>query len=151
MSLLAVPRRWRAGGLRTAPSRASQNCWASCWSRCTCTTASRCGLARPVGPGAQQRRLPAAGRRRDDRDLARRRAVQRGEQDRPGRSAGELLRATVTGLPWYLRLTPCASVTQSWHLRLGTRPAPTVNGGERSAHCHTTPPRSIQPVNHRDR
>jgi hypothetical protein len=33
-------------------------------------------LSRTVGPGAQQRRLPAAGRRRDDRHLPRRRAIQ---------------------------------------------------------------------------
>ena len=33
----AVPAAWR-----TASSRASQNCWASSWSRCTCMTASRC-------------------------------------------------------------------------------------------------------------
>jgi len=33
-------------------------------------------LARTAGPRAQQRRLPAAGRRRDDRHLPRRRAIQ---------------------------------------------------------------------------
>src|SRR5580692_208605 len=41
-----------AAALRTACSRASQNCWASCWSRCTCMTASRC--CRP-GRSAQAR------------------------------------------------------------------------------------------------
>ena len=45
-------------------------------------------LARPAGPGAQQRRLPAAGRGRDDRHLARRRAIQGSEKitpvDQPG-------------------------------------------------------------------
>ena len=45
-------------------------------------------LPRTVGPGAQQRRLPAAGRSRDDRHLACRRAVQGSEKitpvDQPG-------------------------------------------------------------------
>src|SRR5580700_9279595 len=37
-------------------------------------------LTRTVGPGAQQRRLAAAGRSRDDRHLARHRAIQSGEK-----------------------------------------------------------------------
>ena len=45
-------------------------------------------LTRTVGPRAQQRRLPAAGRSRDDRHLPRRRAIQSGEKitpvDQPG-------------------------------------------------------------------
>ena len=45
-------------------------------------------LPRAVGPGAQQRRLPAAGRSRDDRHLARRRAIQGSNKispvDQPG-------------------------------------------------------------------
>ena len=53
--------------LRTALSRASQNCWASCCSRRTWTPRRSGRLTRPVGPRAQQRRLPAACRRRDDR------------------------------------------------------------------------------------
>ena len=48
-------------------------------------------LARTVGPGTQQRRLPAAGRSRDDRHLPRRRAIQSGEKitpvDQPERSS----------------------------------------------------------------
>jgi hypothetical protein len=40
-------------------------------------------LTRTVGPGAQQRRLPAAGRRRDDRHPLRRRAIQSGEKITP--------------------------------------------------------------------
>ena len=40
-------------------------------------------LPRTVGPGAQQRRLPAAGRSRDDRHLLRRRAIQRSEKITP--------------------------------------------------------------------
>jgi hypothetical protein len=45
-------------------------------------------LPRTAGPGAQQRRLPAAGRRRDDRHLPRRRAIQGSDKitpvDQPG-------------------------------------------------------------------
>ena len=45
-------------------------------------------LPRTVGPGAQQRRLPAAGRSRDDRHLPRRRAIQGSDKitpvDQPG-------------------------------------------------------------------
>ena len=45
-------------------------------------------LARTAGPGAQQRRLPAAGRSRDDRHLPRRRAIQGSDKitpvDQPG-------------------------------------------------------------------
>ena len=45
-------------------------------------------LTRPAGPRTQQRRLPAAGRRRDDRHLARRRAIQGNDEitpvDQPG-------------------------------------------------------------------
>ncbi len=40
-------------------------------------------LARTAGPGAQQRRLPAAGRSRDDRHLPRRRAIQGSEKITP--------------------------------------------------------------------
>jgi hypothetical protein len=40
-------------------------------------------LTRPVGPRAQQRRLPAAGWSRDDRHLLRRRAIQSGEKITP--------------------------------------------------------------------
>jgi hypothetical protein len=40
-------------------------------------------LPRAVGPGAQQRRLPAAGRGRDDRHLPRRRTIQSGEKITP--------------------------------------------------------------------
>ena len=40
-------------------------------------------LPRPVGPGAQERRLAAPGRRRDDRDLARRRTIESGEKVNP--------------------------------------------------------------------
>jgi hypothetical protein len=40
-------------------------------------------LTRPVGPSAQQRRLPAAGRSRDDRHLPRGRAIQRSEKITP--------------------------------------------------------------------
>ena len=40
-------------------------------------------LARTAGPGAQQRRLPAAGRSRDDRHLLRRRTIQSGEKITP--------------------------------------------------------------------
>ena len=40
-------------------------------------------LPRAVGPGAQQRRLSAAGLRRDDRHLLRRRAIQRSEKATP--------------------------------------------------------------------
>ena len=46
-------------------------------------------LPRTVGPGAQQRRLAAAGRGRDDRHLARRRAIQARRGAHPGRPAGE--------------------------------------------------------------
>jgi hypothetical protein len=46
--------------------------------------------ARARGPGAQQRRLPAAGRRGDNRHLPRGRAVQSGNKivtgDQPGRA-----------------------------------------------------------------
>jgi hypothetical protein len=40
-------------------------------------------LTPTAGPGAQQRRLPAAGRSRDDRHLLRRRAIQSGEKITP--------------------------------------------------------------------
>ena len=40
-------------------------------------------LTRTFGPGAQQRRLPAAGRSRDDRHLPRRRAIQGSEKIAP--------------------------------------------------------------------
>jgi hypothetical protein len=67
-------------------------------------------LARTVGPGAQQRRLPAAGGSRDDRHLRRRRAIERGEQrtavDQPGGCPIHL-----QGLPWYPRRRPTASDT----------------------------------------
>ena len=48
-------------------------------------------LARPVRPRAQQRRLPAAGRGRDDRHLPRRRAIQGSEKITPVDQPGELL------------------------------------------------------------
>ena len=44
--------------------------------------------ARRAGPGAQQRRLPAAGRSRDDRHLPRRRAIQASEKVIPGDHPG---------------------------------------------------------------
>jgi hypothetical protein len=40
-------------------------------------------LTRTAGPRAQQRRLPAAGRSRDDRHLLRRRAIQGSEKITP--------------------------------------------------------------------
>jgi hypothetical protein len=45
-------------------------------------------LTRAVGPRAQQRRLPAAGRRRDDRHLLRHRAIQSGEKVTPADQPG---------------------------------------------------------------
>ena len=45
-------------------------------------------LTRTVGPSAQQRRLPAARRSRDDRHLPRRRAIQSGEKITPADQPG---------------------------------------------------------------
>ena len=69
----------RAGRARTAGRRAGR----------VAPTARRAGAAaRTVGPRAQQRRLPAASRSRDDRHLPGRRAIQGGEKiipvDQPG-------------------------------------------------------------------
>ena len=72
-------------------------------------------LPRTAGPGAQQRRLPAAGRRRDDRHLSRHRAIQ-GATRSPRSISRGTAGATVKGPPWYRRLTPLAPVTQSGHL-----------------------------------
>jgi hypothetical protein len=43
----------------------------------------RARLTRPAGQGAKQRRLPAAGRSRDDRHLARSRAIQGSDKITP--------------------------------------------------------------------
>ena len=78
-------------------------------------------LTRPVGPGAQQRRLPAAGRSRDDRHLPRRRAIQGSEKitpvDQPGSCWSHRHRPALISTPDTL-----APVTQSWHL------SPSVSG-----------------------
>ena len=78
-------------------------------------------LTRPVGPGAQQRRLPAAGRSRDDRHLPRGRAIQRSEKitpvDQPESCPSHRHRPALISTPDTL-----APVTQSWHL------SPSVSG-----------------------
>ncbi len=76
-------------------------------------------LTRPLRPGAQQRRLPAAGRSRDDRHLLRRRAIQHGEKitpvDQPGARGSHRQRRclgtyafhpSVDEPTWRLRLRP---------------------------------------------
>src|SRR6266516_2055452 len=110
-------------------------------------------LARSSGPGAQQRRLPAAGRRRDDRHLARRRAIQGSDKitpvDQPGSCWSHRHRPALISTPDTL-----APVTQSWHLLSRYQAsAPTVNGGRTPVlpHCH--PRAAANPsrlVNHRD-
>jgi hypothetical protein len=56
-----------------------------------------------VGPGAQQRRLPAAGGSREDRHLPRRGAIQRGEEIAPVDQPGSCW-SYLQGLPWCLFL-----------------------------------------------
>ena len=60
-------------------------------------------LTRTVGPGAQQRRLPAAGWGRDDRHLPRRRAIQSGEKitpvDQPGSCSSHRQRPALVPAP----------------------------------------------------
>ena len=85
-------------------------------------------LTRSAGPGAQQRRLPAAGRSRDDRHLARRRAIQGSDKITPVDQLGSC---------WSHRQRPAlistpdtlAPVTQPRHLPLGTRPARVLSNG----------------------
>jgi hypothetical protein len=64
-------------------------------------------LPRTAGPGAQQRRLPAASRRRDDRHLPRCRAVQGGEKivasDQPGSADAAFTRLRPALLIFYCR------------------------------------------------
>ena len=72
-------------------------------------------LPRTASPGAQQRRLPAAGRSRDDRHFLRRRAIQSGEKITPVDQPASCPGHGQKGLPWYLRLTPPSPVTQSRH------------------------------------
>ncbi len=59
------------------------------------------GLARTVGPGAQQRRLSTTGGSRDDRHLRRRGAIQRGEEiapvDQPGSCRSHLQMPALVG------------------------------------------------------
>ena len=70
---------------------------------------------RTVGPGAQQRRLPAACRCGDDRDLPRRRAIQGSEKitpvDQPGGCPGHRQGPALVSTPDTL-----TRVTQYWHL-----------------------------------
>ena len=77
-------------------------------------------LTRTASPGAQQRRLPAAGRGRDDRHLARRGAIQGSDKitpvDQPGSCWSHRHRPALISTPDTL-----APVTQSWHLPLGIR------------------------------
>jgi hypothetical protein len=94
-------------------------------------------LPRTVGPGAQQARLPAAGRSRDDRHLPCRRAIQGSEKiapvDQPRSCVSHLQRPALISTPDIL-----ASVTQSW--RLPSRyqaSARTVNGARTSVLLHS--------------
>jgi hypothetical protein len=68
-------------------------------------------LPRTVSPGAQQARLPAAGRSRDDRHLPRHRAIQGSEKtapvDQPGSCVSHRQRPALISTPDTL-----ASVTQ---------------------------------------
>src|SRR5207342_2579981 len=72
-------------------------------------------LTRSAGPGAQQRRLPAARRGRDDRHLARRRAIQGSNKitpvDQPGSRWSHRHSPALISTPDTL-----APATQSWHL-----------------------------------
>jgi len=60
-------------------------------------------LPRTAGPGAQQRRLPAAGRSRDDRHLPRRRAIQGSDKitpvDQPGSCWSHRQRSALVSTP----------------------------------------------------
>ena len=60
-------------------------------------------LTRAARPGAQQRRLPAAGRRRDDRHLPRRRAIQGSDKitpvDQPGSCPSHRQRPALISTP----------------------------------------------------
>ena len=72
-------------------------------------------LTRTVSPGAQQRRLPAAGRSRDDRHLPGHGAIQGSEKiapvDQPGSCSSHRQRPALVSTPDTL-----TSVTQSGHL-----------------------------------
>ena len=102
-------------------------------------------LTGTVGPRPQQRRLPAAGRSRDDRHFLRRRAIKSGEKiipvDQPG-----VIRATVKGLPWYLRLTPGVGVAILVPLSRYQASARAVNGPRTSVlvHSHSRPCRTCR-------
>jgi hypothetical protein len=76
-------------------------------------------LIRTVGPRAQQRRLPTAGRSRDDRHLPRRRTIKGSEKVTPGDQPGSC--------PAYRRGAAFAGVLPSRHLasvRSVTRESP---------------------------
>ena len=87
MSLLAVPRGWCGGGLTDRVEQGKPELLGVLLVALHLQRRAE-RLARTVGPRAQQRRLAATGRRRDDRHLPRRRAIQGGEKitpvDQPG-------------------------------------------------------------------
>ena len=74
-------------------------------------------LPRPAGPLAQQARLPATGRSRDDRHLPRRRAIQGSDKittiDQPGSCWSHRQRPALLSTP-----DTMAPVTWSWRLPL---------------------------------
>ena len=109
----------RAGPARTAGRRAG---------RVAPAQGEPVRLARTAGPGAQQRRLPAACRGRDDRHLPRRRAIQGSDKitpvDQPGSCWSHRHRPALISTPDTL-----APVTQSGHLLSRYQAsARTVNG-----------------------
>ena len=114
---LAVPMAWR-----TASSSASQKSCASCWSRCTCITARRCGCpGRPAhARSSDVFPLPAGAEMTVTfRAAARSRAARRSPRSISRRAAG----ATDNGLPLFLRLTSC----RRRHSPLATRPPHAVS------------------------
>ena len=108
----------------------------------------------PVGPGAQQRRLPAAGRSRDDRHLSRRRAIQGSDKitpvDQPGSCWSHRHRPALISTPGtpgagHAVLAPSVSVP-------GQRTYCQRRANPSLPHCHPRAAAAIPSslVNHRD-
>src|SRR4029077_3616455 len=101
-----------------------------------CSTASRRdGPGRPAqAPSSDVFPLPAGAEMTVTfRVAARSRAATRSPRSISRGAAG----ATVKGLPWYLRLTPLAPVTQSGTFCLGTRPARVLSTAREPSLLHS--------------
>jgi hypothetical protein len=96
-------------------------------------------LPRTAGPGAQQRRLPAAGRRRDDRHLSRHRAIQGSDKITPVDQPGNC---------WSHRQRPALVSTPDTSGAGHTVRAPPVSLPGQRACCQTTTEPSVLPRPH---